>query len=146
MRILLTGTSGQVGGALRISLGAIGTVVALDRDQLDLSLPDTIPLVLSEANLYPRYRFSSILAATCDIGLSESFFALPRLAGRSRMSQCALLVFLRYYSQPGTPIFTDTLKEVRARRRLSAVTVTVGGDTASASLHIGGLPSRTQVN
>jgi dTDP-4-dehydrorhamnose reductase len=48
MRILLTGTSGQVGGALRLPLGAIGTVAAVDRSQLDLSLPDTIPGVLSE--------------------------------------------------------------------------------------------------
>jgi len=31
MRILLTGVSGQVGGALRMPLGAIGTVVALSR-------------------------------------------------------------------------------------------------------------------
>ena len=48
MRILLTGASGQVGGALRVSLGAMGTVAAVDRSQLDLSLPDTIPSVLSE--------------------------------------------------------------------------------------------------
>ena len=48
MRILLTGVSGQVGGALREPLGAIGTVVALDRSQLDLSLPETIPNVLSD--------------------------------------------------------------------------------------------------
>jgi dTDP-4-dehydrorhamnose reductase len=37
-----------VGGALRVSLGAIGTVAAVDRSQLDLSLPDTIRSVLSE--------------------------------------------------------------------------------------------------
>jgi dTDP-4-dehydrorhamnose reductase len=37
-----------VGGALRLPLGAIGTVVAVDRSQLDLSRPDTIPGVLSE--------------------------------------------------------------------------------------------------
>jgi dTDP-4-dehydrorhamnose reductase len=48
MRILLTGASGQVGGALRSTLSTIGTVVVLDRNRLDLSLPGTIPSVLSE--------------------------------------------------------------------------------------------------
>ena len=48
MRILLTGASGQVGGALRVPLSAMGTVVTLDRSQLDLSLPDSIPRVLSK--------------------------------------------------------------------------------------------------
>jgi dTDP-4-dehydrorhamnose reductase len=48
MRILLTGASGQLGGALHAPLSAIGTVVALDRSQLDLSLPARIPSVLSE--------------------------------------------------------------------------------------------------
>jgi dTDP-4-dehydrorhamnose reductase len=37
-----------VGGALRLPLRAIGTVVTLDRSQLDLSLPALIPSVLSE--------------------------------------------------------------------------------------------------
>jgi dTDP-4-dehydrorhamnose reductase len=48
MRILLTGASGQVGGALRVPLGAIGTVVAVNRSQLDLSLPHTVPSALSD--------------------------------------------------------------------------------------------------
>ena len=48
MRILLTGASGQVGGALRFPLAAIGTVLAVDRSQLDLSQPDMIPGVLSQ--------------------------------------------------------------------------------------------------
>jgi dTDP-4-dehydrorhamnose reductase len=47
MRILLTGASGQVGGALIAPLGAIGTVTALDRSELNLSHPATIPGVLS---------------------------------------------------------------------------------------------------
>lgn len=46
MRILLTGISGQVGSALVRPLGAIGTVLPLDRDALDLSKPDTIADVL----------------------------------------------------------------------------------------------------
>jgi dTDP-4-dehydrorhamnose reductase len=37
-----------VGGALRFPLAAIGTVLAVDRSQLDLSLPDMIPGVLAE--------------------------------------------------------------------------------------------------
>jgi dTDP-4-dehydrorhamnose reductase len=48
MRILLTGASGQVGGALRAALNAIDTVAAVDRNELDLSLPATIPGALSK--------------------------------------------------------------------------------------------------
>jgi dTDP-4-dehydrorhamnose reductase len=48
MRILLTGASGQVGGALRVPLGSIGTVTALDRSQFDLSDPAKVPGVLSK--------------------------------------------------------------------------------------------------
>lgn len=46
MRILLTGATGQVGGALRGPLSAIGTVLAVDRRALDLSQPETIAVAL----------------------------------------------------------------------------------------------------
>ena len=42
MRILLTGVSGQVGGALREPLSSIGTVIPADRTVLDLSRPDSL--------------------------------------------------------------------------------------------------------
>ncbi|EAQ37382.1 dTDP-4-dehydrorhamnose reductase [Nitrobacter sp. Nb-311A] len=42
MRILLTGTGGQVGGALRLLLGKSGTVIAPSRSAFDLSNPDTL--------------------------------------------------------------------------------------------------------
>ena len=42
MRILLTGVTGQVGGALRTPLSAIGIVLPADRTMLDLSSPDKI--------------------------------------------------------------------------------------------------------
>jgi dTDP-4-dehydrorhamnose reductase len=51
MRILVTGASGQVGGALRTPLEALGSVIAPDIDQLDLSrrrsnfLPSLIALL-----------------------------------------------------------------------------------------------------
>ncbi|WP_315835695.1 dTDP-4-dehydrorhamnose reductase [Bradyrhizobium prioriisuperbiae] len=48
MRILLTGVSGQVGGALQVLLSGLGSVVAADRSQLDLSQPDTISAVLDQ--------------------------------------------------------------------------------------------------
>jgi len=46
MRILVTGVTGQVGGALRDALGASATVVAADRSVLDLSRPEEIPAAL----------------------------------------------------------------------------------------------------
>ncbi len=39
MRILLTGTNGQVGGALRPLLATHGTVIAPSRIEFDLSKP-----------------------------------------------------------------------------------------------------------
>jgi dTDP-4-dehydrorhamnose reductase len=46
MRILLTGVTGQVGGALIAPLSEIAMVVAADRGQLDLSQPQSIPAAL----------------------------------------------------------------------------------------------------
>jgi dTDP-4-dehydrorhamnose reductase len=46
MRILLTGVTGQVGGALRAPLGALGSVVAADRAMLDLAMPERLVAVL----------------------------------------------------------------------------------------------------
>jgi dTDP-4-dehydrorhamnose reductase len=42
MRVLLTGTNGQVGGALRKPLGRIAEVQPADRSVLDLSRPDSL--------------------------------------------------------------------------------------------------------
>jgi len=46
MRILLTGVTGQVGGALAPALGRLGTVVAADRAVLDLAKPAAVKTVL----------------------------------------------------------------------------------------------------
>ena len=46
MRILLTGTGGQVGGALRPLLAKQGTVIAPSRAKFDLARPDTLAAAL----------------------------------------------------------------------------------------------------
>lgn len=46
MRILLTGTGGQVGGALRPLLAKQGTVIAPSRAEFDLAKPDTLVAAL----------------------------------------------------------------------------------------------------
>jgi len=46
MRFLVTGVTGQVGGALVEPLRAAGTIVAADRTILDLARPDAIPAAL----------------------------------------------------------------------------------------------------
>jgi dTDP-4-dehydrorhamnose reductase len=46
MRILLTGSSGQVGGALRRPLSRIGSVIAPGRGELDLAQPDGVAAAL----------------------------------------------------------------------------------------------------
>jgi dTDP-4-dehydrorhamnose reductase len=48
MRILLTGVSGQVGCALREPLRSVGTLLATDRTNLDLSRPESIVTALDE--------------------------------------------------------------------------------------------------
>jgi len=46
MRILVTGASGQVGGALVTALDGLGPVIATDRAMLDLAQPESIAAVL----------------------------------------------------------------------------------------------------
>jgi dTDP-4-dehydrorhamnose reductase len=48
MRILLTGVTGQVGAALRAPLESVGTLVAADRNRLDLARPELVASVLDE--------------------------------------------------------------------------------------------------
>jgi dTDP-4-dehydrorhamnose reductase len=43
MRILVTGSSGQVGGALSIALAPLGTILTTDRSSFDLATPDALP-------------------------------------------------------------------------------------------------------
>src|ERR1700678_3356102 len=50
MRILMTGVTGQVGGALVSRLAGKHAVVAADRDTLDLSRPAAIAVRLDELN------------------------------------------------------------------------------------------------
>lgn len=49
MRILLTGASGQVGGALCAPLASVGTVIAADRTLIDLSRPGDVTAALNKA-------------------------------------------------------------------------------------------------
>jgi dTDP-4-dehydrorhamnose reductase len=46
MRILVTGVTGQVGAALRTPLEAVGSVIAADRNLLDLSRPEQLASTL----------------------------------------------------------------------------------------------------
>lgn len=48
MKILLTGKNGQVGWELNRSLSKLATVVALGRDQMDLSMPETLGSVIQD--------------------------------------------------------------------------------------------------
>jgi len=48
LKILLTGKNGQIGHDLRILLSKLGTLTALDRQQLDLATPDSIRAAIRE--------------------------------------------------------------------------------------------------
>ena len=60
MKILLLGRDGQVGGELAARLGALGSLLAPDRSQYDLTrvdalrqlLRDTVPAVIVNAAAY----------------------------------------------------------------------------------------------
>jgi dTDP-4-dehydrorhamnose reductase len=48
MRILVTGVTGQLGGALQTRLKGLGTIIGVDRTALDLSRPEIVAAVLEE--------------------------------------------------------------------------------------------------
>jgi dTDP-4-dehydrorhamnose reductase len=48
-RILLSGKNGQVGWELRTALAPLGTVIALDRSEMDLASPDSIRRAIRDA-------------------------------------------------------------------------------------------------
>src|SRR5205807_4756654 len=74
MRILVTGISGQVGGALVARLRPFGTVLAADRATLDLSKPKAIAATLDR--LAPAVIVNA--AAYTDVDRAEDE---PTLAG-----------------------------------------------------------------
>ena len=56
MRILLTGMSGQVGGALVPRLQGFGQVIAPDETEFDLTQPVEISRILDRANPGPHHQ------------------------------------------------------------------------------------------
>ena len=74
MRILLTGKNGQVGWELNRSLSTIGTVIALGRDQIDLSKPETLGSVIQE--IKPNIIINAAAYTAVDKAESEPELAM----------------------------------------------------------------------
>jgi dTDP-4-dehydrorhamnose reductase len=96
MRILLTGTSGQVGGELAKLLPAHGEVVAMDRASLDLSDPDAIASAMRDAR--PDIVVNAGAYTAVDLAERERDLAFavngraPRILAEEAMRIGALLV------------------------------------------------------
>lgn len=73
MRILLTGTSGQVGWELRRSLGSFGEVITPGRAELDLGRPETIAPYLQ--NVRPQIIVNPAAYTAVDKAESEPLLA-----------------------------------------------------------------------
>ena len=85
MRILLTGTQGQVGSALLPLLQGRHTVVAPLRDEFDLSLPDTLPAKL-DAFFYGLFNRSG--SDTSDMATKVRTSLSRRLSSKAEKSWC----------------------------------------------------------
>jgi dTDP-4-dehydrorhamnose reductase len=95
MRILLTGASGQVGGALRQPLGQIGEVLTPDRSMLDLSRSLSLPPVLDE--LSPDLIINPAAYTAVDLAEDELEFAY-------RVNAEAPRIIARWASKRGIPM------------------------------------------
>jgi dTDP-4-dehydrorhamnose reductase len=80
MRILLTGATGQVGGALQRPLAAIGDLLTVDRRALDLSHPEAIAAALDQ--LRPQLIVNPAAYTAVDLAEDERDLAL-RINGDS---------------------------------------------------------------
>ncbi len=74
MRILLTGTSGQVGWELLRTLQALGRVVTVGRDRMDLAQPDSIRRTIREVE--PSVIVNPAAYTAVDKAESESDLAM----------------------------------------------------------------------
>lgn len=74
MKILLTGSSGQVGYELHRTLQGLGQVVALDRSQMDLSDLDQVSAVIRE--IKPQLIVNPAAYTAVDLAESESELAM----------------------------------------------------------------------
>jgi dTDP-4-dehydrorhamnose reductase len=69
LRILVTGGSGQVGGALKLSLASLGEVIAPNRDTLDLTDGESIRKLMREVQ--PRWVVNAAAHTAVDKAESE---------------------------------------------------------------------------
>src|SRR5215469_16741837 len=107
MRILLTGTTGQVGGALRGPLQSIGTVVPVGRADFDLSdppsLPGTLDKIAPDLIVNPA-AYTAVDHAEDDRELAEAVNARApeRIAIWAAEREVPLVHFSTDYVFPGT--------------------------------------------
>jgi dTDP-4-dehydrorhamnose reductase len=95
MRILLTGTSGQVGAALAPRLAPHGTVLAPQRDAFDLSRPETLAAALDAAA--PELIVNPAAYTAVDRAEDE-----PALAGR--VNAAAPAAMAQWAARRGVPM------------------------------------------
>jgi len=107
MRILLTGTTGQVGGALRGPLQSIGTVIPVSRADFDLadplSLPGTLDQIAPDLIVNPA-AYTAVDRAEDDRELAEAVNARApeRIAIWAAEREVPLVHFSTDYVFPGT--------------------------------------------
>jgi dTDP-4-dehydrorhamnose reductase len=94
--ILLTGINGQVGWELQRTLQPLGTLIALDRTQLDLTNPDRINTVLREVNpaiIVNPAAYTAVDKAESEIDLATAINATaPGILAEAAKRQDALLI------------------------------------------------------
>jgi dTDP-4-dehydrorhamnose reductase len=95
-RILILGAAGQVGRELQRSFGDFGTVVAVDRESVDLAVPEQIRELVSQAGpnvILNAAAYTAVDAAEAELGLAMAINAeAPRVLAEEARKRGALLV------------------------------------------------------
>ena len=107
MKILLTGKNGQVGWELARALAPLGEVVALDREGLDLAVPDRIVSVVRAAHpevLVNAAAYTEVDRAESEPGTAYAInaAAVALLAEEAKRAQALLVHYSTDYVFDGT--------------------------------------------
>ena len=109
MRLMVTGANGQVGSELDRSLAALGSVVALDRRQCDLSRPERVPKLIR--SLKPDVIVNAAAYTAVDEAEREEVLATTvngTAVGVMAQEACRIGALLVHYS---TDYVFDGLKD-----------------------------------